>query len=271
MAEMNFVLLSIQTSLKQKSVFIECSLDIDEDTIDANSIIILDKTKSTIELYDSEVDGHLIQARLKNDPQPGDKYTILVQDTIKSIVGDKLEEAIFREIAFDSEVTSDVNILSPANFEKVHATKISWEEKGEHPVNSFDVQVAKENVFYNIVTSSKVTGQTEVEFPDLPDGQYYVRCRAAKGDDYGRWSNVITFLYSAPETTPEPPTDDKEKDPTIVDPPSDDGSLIIDDVVELTLDEPPTNGVTPKDSFTFAFSEDINIDDAEIKVYRSDF
>ena len=67
MAEMNFVVLSIQASLKQ-GLLIECSLDIDEDTIDSSSVIVLDKTKSTIELYEHEVDGHLLLIKLKNDP-----------------------------------------------------------------------------------------------------------------------------------------------------------------------------------------------------------
>ena len=271
MAEMNFVVLSIQASLKQ-GLIIECSLDIDEDTIDSSSVIVLDKTKSTIELYEHEVDGHLLQIKLKNDPQPGDKYTVLVQNTVKSIVGDPLEEAIFREIVFDSAVTSEVSILSPANFEKVREARFLWKEAGASLVNNFDIQIARENAFYNIVASSSVSGKSEIEFPDIEHGQYYVRCRASLGASYGRWSEIVTFLYDPQKKSSDPPSDDNGKDASsVADKPDDDASFVIDDIAELTLNDFPTNGITPTKCFAFAFNEAISIDSAEINVYRSDF
>lgn len=274
MAEINFSVIAIQASLKEKSVFIECTLDVDEDTVSGSSLIILNKTTNMVELYDATVDGHMIQAKLRNDPQPGDAYTILVQGTIESIVGDKLESALMREFQFESEVTSEVTLLSPANFEKIHAVKLAWEETGENLTGSFEWQIAKENAFYNIVYSTTVSDVSSIELPDIEPGQYYVRGRAIKNQDYGRWNETSTFLFEAPEKTDDAKdaSDPDTPEPPPTSPTDDDSDpLIIVEQEEIHIEEKPTNGVTPKESFTFSFSEDIDITNLDIKVYRSDF
>ena len=326
MAEMKFSVVAVTASLKQKSVFIECALDVDEDTVTSSSIILLNKTLNTIEMFDAEVDGHIIQVKMKNDPQPGDSYTILIQGTIESIVGDKLESALMREFKFKSEVTSEIRLLSPSNFEKLNAVKINWEEIGDHLYNNTEWQIAKENAFFNIVYQTVVPGATSFDFANLTPGQYYIRGRAVDGDEYGRWSDVVTFIYEEPPTpppastssptpsspppssststsTPDPssasssttpaptntssapandPTPSQSNDntpsslgagdPLVISPTVDNGDpLIIVETDEISLDESPTNGVTPSEAFAFSFSEDIDISNLDIQVYRSDF
>lgn len=276
MAEMQFSVLAVSTSLKAKSIFIECSLDVDEDTVSSANVVLLNKTANTVELFEPEVDGHIIQLKLKSDPQPGDSYTILIQSGIESVVGDKLDGAMMRDLVFESEVVSEIEIASPANFEKIGKLKLVWKEVGNSLTNESEWQVAKENGFYNICYQTKVQGAESVELPNLPDGQYYFRGRAVKGEDYGRWSEVRTFLYHAEEeicpAPPEETTDPIDEDPTKIETPVDNGDpLIIVEQEDLTLDDSPKSGVTPKEAFTFAFNEDIDLANAEIRVYRSDF
>ena len=47
-----------------------------------------------------------------------------------------------------------------------------------------------------------------VVFPDMEQGQYYIRARVQKGEEYGLWSETIGFLFE--ETTkPSNPDDDE--------------------------------------------------------------
>ena len=272
MAEMHFSIVAVSASLLKKSIFVECSLDVDEDTVDSSNVILLDKTTNTIELFEAETDEKIIQLKLRNDPQPGHDYTLLIQPGIESIVGDRLETAFMRTFQFMSEVVSRVELLRPADFEKIDAIKLEWQEVGDTLTGSFQWQVAKENAFYNIAYETTVTGSNSIELPALPEGQYYVRGRAVKGDEYGCWSDTKTFMYvPKPDAPAEEPTEAPAKSDTS--PEIDfDGPTIIVDVEELTISEKPTNGVTPTSgSFAIAFDEDIDITDIEISAYRSDF
>ena len=281
MAEMHFSIVAVSASLLKKSIFVECSLDVDEDTVDSSNVILLDKTTNTIELFEAETDEKIIQLKLRNDPQPGHDYTLLVQPGIESVVGDRLETAFMRTFQFMSEVVSRVELLRPADFEKIDAIKLEWQEVGNTLTGSFQWQVAKENAFYNIAYETTVTGSNSIELPVLPEGQYYVRGRAVKGDEYGCWSGTKTFMYvpkpAEPSDEPaEPPTEEVPSEtPAESDTPPEidfDGPTIIVDVEELAISEEPTNGVTPASgSFAIAFDDDIDITDIEISAYRSDF
>lgn len=279
MAEMQFSIIAVSASLLKKSIFIECSLDVDEDTVDSSNVILLDKTTNTIEMYEAYVDGKIIQLKLRNEPQPGHEYTLLIQASVESIVGDKLDTAFMRKLQFQSEVVSRVELIRPADFEKISSVKLEWNEVGETLTGASQWQVAKENAFYNIAYETTVTGDTSIELPSLEEGQYYVRGRAVKGEEYGCWSEIKTFMFVPPPTVPEgTPADTPEPspEPTTPDPdepstPDFDGPTIIVDVEELAISEEPTNGVTPSGSFTFTFAEDIDITDIEVSAYRSDF
>lgn len=285
MAEIRFDIIAVTAELKQKSILAEFTLDVDEDTVNSSSVIVLNTSNNTVELYDAVVDGRIIQLKLHNDPQPNDTYTLLVQGTVESIVGDKMDSAFLRELSFSSEVTSEVSLLSPANFEKINALKLEWKEIGDTLTNSIQWQIAKENAFYNIVYTTTVNDATSIELPAIESGQYYIRGRAVKGDEYGRWSEITTFIFNKPAETTEPstpggdtttePTEPTEpvepSDPSVVPPTEDPDDPIIIVEEEIKLEDSPDSGTTPKEAFSFAFSEDIDISNAEIKIYRSDF
>ena len=274
MAELKFMVISILSSLKERSIFIDCSMDIFEDTVTPSTIYVVNKTTDVVQMFDTTVVDKTIQVKLREDPQPGDKYLVIVQKGIKDIMEDyTLESAVIREITFQSEVTSDITITAPQNFERIPEAFFKWEETGKKLENKYEIQISTENAFFNTQLVTKVNDINEFKTLELEPGQYYIRIRAINGDQYGRWSEITTFIYEKKEEpTEEPPAEEPEDDPTIIPAPDIDDDIVIEvEVEELKLDETPDNGVTPKDAFSFAFSEDIDISEADFKVYRSDF
>ena len=98
---------------------------------------------------------------------------------------------------------------------------------------SFYLEVSQEANFYNINYKTLVTNQHEIELPVLKAGQYYVRCRAQKDDQYGFWSETITFLIDKTPAKPEAIFDSEDD----LDEP-----IFVDDIQILST---PKSGETP--------------------------
>ena len=222
MARFNFCGSRIESSLKDQSIYIRCTADVDEESVTEDSVYLLHRSENsrskTIAPIDIFVDGHVIQLKLKDWATPGEEYVLVVQNTICGIVDDptyKLETSILRNIKFDSEVTSEVNVISPVDFASVSSPiKISWKETGEQLEGSFYMEVATENAFYNIIRKVFISaeelegafnnGTYTLEYAQLEEPrQYYIRIRAQRQDgEYGRWSKVRTFV-SQEESKPD--------------------------------------------------------------------
>lgn len=276
MAQSNFCVLSTNASLRNKCLYIEFSLDVDEDTINDTAFTLINQASRTIIPYKAEVDGKVVTLNLFEWLQPGDRYTLLVQGTIESIVGDPLTKTMMRTLTFESEVVSVVELTSPSNFEKISKVYLSWEETGDVLEKRYYIEIAKENAFYNLVHSTIVTGQNEITLHDMEDGQYFARVRADRGgDNYGKWSETVTFLLEKTEANPDEPEIPEGNEPDISEPEIsiDDefGPTIIEDIKPLEIDTVPVSGETPKNSFLFAFSENIDISEATVTIYRRDF
>ena len=271
MAEFKFSVLSINSSLKEQSVFIECALDIDEDSVNADNIILMNKETKAIALFDAIVDGRIIQLKLRNWAAPNQKYTLIVQAGIKSVVGDTLESSLFRNFTFASEITTTASFLSPVNFETITDMNFSWAESGEKPIGDFYIEIASDNAFYNIVQKLAAPGIKNVTLADIPEGQYYARIRVQRGEQYGVWSDTITFVKKgslAPVQPPTPTDPESPGDETVLPVEIEDDTVIVKDTT-IDTKAVPENGVTPL-TFTFAFDEDISPEGIEISIIRSD-
>lgn len=277
MSEYRFDVREISHSLKEQGVRIDFSLDLDEDTINLDNVIlaVLDKGAQRMVPFELLVDGGTLFLKLNEWAVPNQRYTLLIQPGIESITGDKLDHAVMRNFTFPSEVTSEVNIKSPGDFERVKEAKFTWEETGDKKIGSFYLEIAKDSAFYDIVLRAN-TGEPSYETELKENGQYFLRIRAQAGvDSYGHWSDKKTFLL---ENTcscecPDCP-DNKEStsgDVTTGDKP--DGPIVIEDDTDpklLTLITKPENGITPP-HFDFVFDNDIDITDATVEIVRSDF
>lgn len=122
MAEYEFGITDVIASLKEQSVFVYFTLDLDEETVNPENIILtvrnIDTGKNDIALYDISVFNNIIQLKLNEWAVPNVRYTLIIQPGTKSITGELLNGALIRNFSFKSDVTSKVNLLTPADFEK---------------------------------------------------------------------------------------------------------------------------------------------------------
>lgn len=244
-----FLVSVIKTDMRQKQITVEFSHDIDPSSIDDGTIqIIHRKTRDLID-YNIHVAGKVVSITLLEWPFPNEEY-ILKIEKVKNILGDTLVSGIRKKIIFKSSVCSTVDITSPAFNEVINELVVKWVENKKDEthelVNSFYLEISSEANFYNINYKTLVTDQLEVELPVLKAGQYYVRCRAQKEEQYGFWSETITFLIDKTPAKPEAIFDSEE----------DDEPIFLEDI---TIVSTPKSGETPS-SIMIEFDCEIDSD-----------
>lgn len=275
MAYIKFCVVAVETDLKESSIYIHFNKQVDTDTVNASNITVAlrDNTVSTLSYFDLVVSDDLktITIKFKDTPAVNSDYVIVIQNTLVDLEGNQLDKSLFRSVVFKSTVTSDISLVSPANFEILNTKKFVWTEEGDSPVNSYRIQISDDTGFHNLLIDSIVVGQNDVTFgKELRNGQYYYRIRAELGDDYGTWSEIRTFLIqSDSEYEEEPIAEDSTVETEIGEPTFE--NLVTEERVDLIgLIEGPKSGVTPS-SFSFLFDEDIDISNIKVSIVRSDF
>lgn len=240
-----FGVIGVYANLIDRTVKVEFTLNPDPKTASLDSIVLCDKETGRILQANFSVKQKIVTMHLQEWPVAQKEYLLRIQSGIRSIVDDELPDSLQRVIVFKSEVLSTVSILSPAQHEVLNNLHIAWEEistngSEEGLVSSFYLEVAKENAFYNIVRSSEIKGRSEIELNGLESGQYFLRVRAQKNKEYGRWSETIAFIIKNKEVV-----DDVLDEPEYEEP--------------LLILSAPKNGET-KESFIFVFDEEIDIE-----------
>lgn len=210
MAEYRFSILEVRADLMEQSIFIEMTHDVDEDTLSAENIYLIDAATQVMAPVDIIADGSTVQLKLKNWAVPNQKYTLIVQPTIESIVGQKLKGALLKNIVFESKVVSTIKIVSPYNYKAYKKNiNLSWREKTDGArENSFYIEISDDTNFFNVIYRTFIDHSYVVDAnndylhkatiePLEKYGQYYVRIRAQKENgEYGKWSDSVTFDYS---------------------------------------------------------------------------
>lgn len=248
----DFSVVSIHTRLLDKSITIELNLDVDSDSVKQGVLVLSEKEANKITSFDIEAKGRLIKLSLTDWPVPNKEYLLKIQKGITSIVGDILPDSLMRSLVFRSEITSEVAVLSPSNHEEIEEVNLSWVENLKDGfgslVNSYYLEISTENIFYNIIKSTNVYGNSSISMGDIPPGQYFLRIRAQKDSQYGQWSDVISFIIAGKNGN----TGALETDPSEDE---DDFSPVFEE--ELEILSLPENGVTPK-SFIIEFDEELD-------------
>ena len=228
MAEYIFCVQSINTSLNDQTITINCSLDVDEETVTSSSIFVVSKITKAILPIDIEVNKKKIILKILDDVVLESEYALTIQNSIKSIVGDQLNSSVQRTVIFKSTITSTINVIKPVNFEKIDGSVlVKWKEIGKNPTNCYYYEISTENTFYNIFCKGTVDKTNEIsedslyslELSDvLENGQYYIRIRAIDGSMYGVWSDPITFTVGEKiQESPLPVEDNPPELPEILD------------------------------------------------------
>lgn len=247
-----FDVLKISTSLIEKKVFIEFSLDVNEETVTLDTLVLAEKATSRIVNIKINVRRNVVELELADWPVPNTEYLIKVQKGIKSIVDDELPDSLQRNLIFNSEITSVVEVLSPADHEEINELLITWKEtqvrSSEDLVNSYYLEISTDTAFYNIVKKTEVHDKESVKLSGLPSGQYYLRIRAQKNGQYGRWSDTATFVVKEENKKPGPIYEEDDEGPVFEE--------------ELAVIGIPVNGES-LNSFLIEFDDDIDVDSIE--------
>ena len=277
MAEYDFGVLEIESSLKEQSIFIKFSLDLDQDTVTYDNIYLMafDKKNNANRgvKYRIIVEEDVLQLKLEEWAVPNCKYTILIQPGITSVTNVTLEYAIIRNFIFKSDVTSTINILSPATFSKISDKTFTctWEEIGDKIESNYYLEIDKSNSFNLDPLTTIVKNKESFTTNILEDGQYYLRIRATDKNNYnyGYWSDIITFTIEKPkeDIKPDIPTNPDENQDIKPEKPENDDLIVIED--DLKIMSVSENGITPE-SFDFMFEDDIDISEIEISITRRD-
>lgn len=274
MAYIKFCVIAVETSLKDQSIFVTFNKEVNSDTLNYQNIIVALNGQVTSPLASYNIilgkDLKTLQLQFVNGIIVNQPYIVVLQDKISDLGGSTLDKSLFRNVIFQSAVTSTIRLDKPANFEVVQEQKFSWTELGSNPVNSFRVQVSTDTGFHNLETDIIVKDQTSVTIGIVPKtGQYFYRVRAEQDDEsYGVWSDIRSFLLQ-PSTDSASSTADITQNDNIEE-------VVIEDLVHdirddsLKVEQMPVNGTTPT-SFSFLFSDDIDATDIVISVIRSDF
>lgn len=236
----DFRVSAIDVDLKNKSVTIACTMDIDPDTINDANVRLYSKTSRNDIEYVPKLNGKILTLELIDWPEPNLDYIIVIQQ-LKSVLGDDLVSGVRRKIIFESSICSKLEITYPAYDEVITDLKVAWKEilaSEEHEYfNSYYIEISTENAFHNVLKKVEVSDRNEIDLSELLNGQYYVRGRVQKDNEYGSWSEIITFIIGDKAAKPGPIFDSGEEDQ------EEDEEIYTPEVKILTV---PSNGETPE-------------------------
>lgn len=278
MAEYVAQLLSAVSDLKKKTIELSFSLDVDEDTVNGDTIYLLHYKTQGIVPLSYEVDEKKVIATVKSDIHPNEKYYLSITNELKTITDDPFEPVKGLTVTFNGSVVSNVEIVSPKDFEAIDGDiLIRWHESGEKLEHMYELEIAGDNAFGNIVYHTTVPSTNEIaqyKVPALKEyGQYYIRIRAISSEDNGSWSRIATFTYRDPEADKKVPNPQPEPEPTIIDHVSKPEKPKTEDPVVSTLPKYTGESYVKYEEetptvFTLDFDQPIDITDAIVTVKR---
>ena len=275
MAYIKFCIVAVETSLKDQSIYVTFNKEIDTDTISLQNVVLAVNNTVTAPVTNFKIivgeDLKTVKLLLTESPTVNIPYVLVIRDTVQDLEGNNLDKSLFRNVMFNSNVTSEVTVNSPANFEIITDQTFSWKETGDNLVYSYRLQISSDTGFHNIQVDTLIKDKQSITLgAKLEPGQYFFRIRVEQGEEFGLWSQIRTFLVQQSNEYEEESVSEDQQD-------TEDTETVIEDLVRdikddrIIVEEGPVNGVTPTTSFTFLLSEDIKSEGITVSVIRSDF
>lgn len=279
-----FNLSSVKQDAANKKLQLKFNFDIDKDTIGPDTFNLVSSEGAHVDFSWDVVDD-VVYLELKDWPEPNSVYQLIIRNDIKSISGQQLKNALRYNVVFESHITSVVTIKSPYNFQKVEDLTIEWEES--ESVGKYKVEIAEENRFYNLIYDAVVTeNKIELTIPDMKPGQYYLRVRVTDNNEYGKWSNIVTFIYKdicdCDQSKEDGPSANAEMPSAWSDLFGNGSEYVNGDITnisdsvkpeiedELEIITMPEQGVTPA-SFIFETDKELDPNFGEVVIIKRDF
>lgn len=189
----DFCITSIYTDLSLKQVIIETNFKVEENTVNLETVQLVNYDSGSLENYKLQVKEKNIVLILNEWPSQDIQYLIKVTD-IKDMLGRSMNSPVSKKIVFVSDIKSKVDIVKPVNNEALTTKIIEIEINAiseEEQVLNYRYEISSDVAFFNMINVVETKDlKTKIE---LSDGQYYLRARAQGEKDYGDWSEVVTF------------------------------------------------------------------------------
>lgn len=240
----DFVVVDVVTDLFHKKLDVYFNFDVDAATVTSRSLQLVESKGGAVVPVTYAVDGQRVSLTLRDDPVPDAEYILLVNKEIRTVTRQPLLTEYMRHIFFRSAIKNTVQILSPSDMESVSDIHIIWQEQKylEAPfLDSYRIQIARDNTFQDIVIDTTAVQKTEMQFMAQPPNQYFLRIRVESDTEFGPWSKTISFVLQEKDT----PKSLDDVSPVIRTP--------------LTVLTQPENGSTPA-SFILTFDSPIDAD-----------
>lgn len=218
-----FALVDMEVNPTEKQIKLFFTGNVDPDTINSNTIAMVHAESQKIHRLKFRTSKKIVIITVLDEINPGEEYRLDINKTIKDIVGAKLQSSLIRHVYFNTNIYSNVRILSPANHELVDGTFMcEWQEilrdKRRKPVLEYRLQIADNINFNPIEIDTVVVNKQRIGFPKLKNQQqYYIRIRVESGNEFGKWSDVATFTYDGPERVIDK-LEQSEKNPHKIEP-----------------------------------------------------
>lgn len=218
-----FALVDMEVNPTEKQIKLFFTGNVDPDTINSDTIAMVHAESQKIHRLKFRTSKKVVIITVLDEINPGEEYRLDINKTIKDIVGAKLQSSLIRHIYFNTNIYSNVRILSPANHELVDGTFMcEWQEilrdKRRKPILEYRLQIADNINFNPIEIDTVVVNKQRIGFPKLKNQQqYYIRIRVESGNEFGKWSDVATFTYDGPERVIDK-LEQSEKNPHKIEP-----------------------------------------------------
>lgn len=218
-----FALVDMEVNPTEKQIKLFFTGNVDSDTINSDTIAMVHAESQKIHRLKFRTSKKVVIITVLDEINPGEEYRLDINKTIKDIVGAKLQSSLIRHVYFNTNIYSNVRILSPANHELVDGTFMcEWQEilrdKRRKPILEYRLQIADNINFNPIEIDTVVVNKQRIGFPKLKNQQqYYIRIRVESGNEFGKWSDVTTFTYDGPERVIDK-LEQSEKNPHKIEP-----------------------------------------------------
>lgn len=218
-----FALVDMEVNPTEKQIKLFFTGNVDPDTINSDTIAMVHAESQKIHRLKFRTSKKVVIITVLDEINPGEEYCLDINKTIKDIVGTKLQSSLIRHVYFNTNIYSNVRILSPANHELVDGTFMcEWQEilrdKRRKPILEYRLQIADNINFNPIEIDTVVVNKQRIGFPKLKNQQqYYIRIRVESGNEFGKWSDVATFTYDGPERVIDK-LEQSEKNPHKIEP-----------------------------------------------------
>lgn len=251
-----FCVTSIFTDLSQRKIVIETNFKIDPASVNNENVKLVNTENGVQQNYRLTVEEKNVILIFNEWPSLSTTYFLIISNLV-DVLKRTLNSSVSKEIVFVSDVKEKVQIVKPVHNEALIINPIEIEidaisDEKEEGIN-YRFEISSDVAFFNIV-NSVVSNETKINVK-LDDGQYYLRARAEKENEWGDWSDFISFVVVTSVSCEEhSPKNSEFIDDILIS-----NEFFMDEIIETQIIEQTPNGTTDSE-FYIVLNKNIDLD-----------